>query len=101
MPHKPYTHTCQASKRAAKPCVVLAQTAQLPRIRMIAAAYLAGHTSTALQEQKFSYAGLNDTAKRHLSPSAQKDLMMCAANRTWLPPYPRGAEAQACLGSCF
>ena len=70
------------------PLPLLAQTAQLPRIRMIAAAYLAGHTSTALQEQKFSYAGLNDTAKRHLSPSAQKDLMMCAANRTWLTPIP-------------
>ena len=57
---------------------------EFPRLSMIAAVYLAGHASTALQEQKFPYAGLNDDSRRHLDPEAQKDLLMCAANTSWL-----------------
>ena len=60
--------------------------AKYPCLSRIAGRFLTSHSSTAMQEQKFSSAGQNDKANRHLDEHTQASLLHMTANRERLPP---------------
>ncbi|MEO2161676.1 MAG: hAT transposon family protein, partial [bacterium] len=59
-----------------------------PMLTRLAARFLASHASTAMLENQFSSAGVNDDAKRHLGQKAQKELFMCCSGKQFLGPIP-------------
>ena len=70
----------------------IAHPTRFPRLRMVAASYMAGHSSNACVEQNFSGCGRNDDPERHLGDETQQDLALVACNREeGLVPQVEGA----------